>query len=44
MGINKYWNEIDPIFEVYGLIENEGFIPFEPGRNYKSSVVKRKNQ
>ena len=28
MGINKYWSEIDPIFEVFGLMENQGFQPF----------------
>ena len=43
MGINKYWHEIDPLFEVYGLIENEGFMPFEPGRNYLAFLVRRKN-
>ena len=43
MGINKYWGEIKPLFEVYGLIENEGFQPFEHGINYKAFVVKRKN-
>lgn len=42
MGINKYWSEIDPIFEVHGLIENQGFQPFELGKNYKAFVVKRK--
>jgi len=43
MGINKYWSEIDPIFEVFGLMENQGFQPFERGINYKAFVVKRKN-
>jgi len=42
MGINKYWHEIDPLFEVYGLIEEKGFYPFMRGRNYSSFVVKRK--
>lgn len=42
MGINKYWVEIEPLFEVFGLIEDEGFIPFESGRNYLAFVVRRK--
>ena len=42
MGINKYWTEIEQLFDVYGLIENEGFQPFVRGRNYKAFVVKRK--
>jgi hypothetical protein len=43
MGINKYWEEIEPNFDVFGLIENEGFIPFKPGKNYLAFVVRRKN-
>jgi hypothetical protein len=43
MGINKYWQEIEPNFDVFGLIENEGFIPFKPGKNYLAFVVRRKN-
>lgn len=42
MGINKHWSEINPFFEVYGLVENQGFLPFEHGRNYRAFVVKRK--
>lgn len=42
MGINKYWLEIELMFDVFGLIENEGFQPFVTGRNYKAFVVKRK--
>jgi hypothetical protein len=44
MGINKYLNEIKPVFEVFGLIENEGFMPFESGKNYFAFVVRRKNK
>jgi hypothetical protein len=44
MGINKYWKDIEAIFEVYGLLESEGFIPFKPGTNYRAFAVKRKNQ
>jgi len=42
MGINKFRDEIESLFEIFGLIENEGFVPFEPGKNYKAFVVKRK--
>jgi hypothetical protein len=42
MGINKYWHEIDTMFEVYGLVEGQGFLPFKPGRNYIAFVIKRK--
>lgn len=43
MGINKYWHEIAPIFDVFGLIENVGFEPFQSGKNYIAFVVRRKN-
>jgi hypothetical protein len=42
MGINKYWQDISALFEVYGLIEDEGFNPFERGTNYIAFVVKKK--
>jgi hypothetical protein len=42
MGINKFRNEIESFFEIFGLVENEGFVPFEPGKNFKAFVVKRK--
>ena len=44
MGINKYREDIEPVFEVHGLMEGCGFQPFERGKNYKAFVVKRKNQ
>jgi hypothetical protein len=43
MGINKFWKEIEPDFNVYGLVKNEGFEPFRSGKNYTAFVVKRKN-
>jgi len=43
MGINKFWKEIEPDFDVFGLVENEGFKPFRSGRNYMAFAVKRKN-
>lgn len=42
MGINKYWKEIESIFEVFGLVENEGFKSFEKGRNYLAFIIRRK--
>jgi len=42
MGINKYWKEIKPVFDVFGLTENEGFMPFEKGMNYLAFVAIRK--
>lgn len=42
MGINKYWKEIEPLFEVFGLVENVGFEPFKSGKNYSAFVVRRK--
>lgn len=42
MGINKYWQDISELFEVFGLIENEGFKPFERGKNYLAFVVRKK--
>ena len=44
MDINKYWAEINIHFDVYGLIENQGFRPFKQGYNYTAFVVKRKKQ
>jgi hypothetical protein len=44
MGINKYWDEIKPLFEVYGLIGSEGFYPFESGVNYFAFLVIRKKE
>jgi len=33
MGINKFRDEVESLFEIFGLIENEGFVPFEPGNH-----------
>jgi len=27
MGINKFRDEIESLFEIFGLIEDEGFVP-----------------
>lgn len=42
IGINKYWQEISPLFEVYGLAENEGLVPFEQNRRFKAFIGRRK--
>lgn len=43
MGINKFWNEIDSDFNVFGLVNGcERFEPFESGKNYMGFAVSRK--
>jgi|RhiMetdeSRZDD1v2_1073273.scaffolds.fasta_scaffold08498_9 uncharacterized protein DUF6934 len=42
MGINKFWNEIEPVFKVFGFVKSEGFKPFRSGMNYMAFAVKRK--
>jgi len=34
MNINKHWVRIEPVFDVYGLLEDESWEPFKKGRNY----------
>ncbi len=41
MGINKYWEQISPIFEVFGL-KNEKWEPFKKGENYEAFLGRRK--
>lgn len=41
MGINKYWVQIDPIFEVFGLKDNK-WAPFRKGVNYAAFLGRRK--
>lgn len=41
MGINKYWEQINPIFEVYGLLEQE-WESFRMGTNYSALLGCRK--
>lgn len=43
MGINKFWEEIEPDFNVFGLAKEGGFEPFRSGKNYAGFGVKRKN-
>lgn len=42
MGINKFWKEIEPDFKVFGLLKDEGFVPFSLGKNYLAFAVTRK--
>mgnify|MGYP003580990343 CR=1 FL=1 len=43
MGISKFWKEIEPMFDVYGVIANNNIEPFRSGKNYQAFVGKRKN-
>ncbi len=42
MKINKYWDEIYMIFELYGSIDGLEFIPYEPGNKCLLIVGRRK--
>jgi len=42
MNINKHWDLIAPVFDVYGLDENESWEPFTRGRNYSAFLGLRK--
>ena len=42
MGINKFWNEVETLFNVFGLTENKVFEPFIHGENYMAFVATRK--
>ena len=41
MGINKYWDQISPIFEVIGL-KNDSWESFRKGENYNAFIGRRK--
>lgn len=41
MGINKFWTQINPIFEVWGL-RNEKWEQFRQGENYNAFLGRRK--
>lgn len=43
MGINKFWKEIEPYFNVFGLVKDKGLEPFRSGKNYMAFAAKRKN-
>jgi hypothetical protein len=42
MGINKFRNEIESIFDIYGLIKESGWKPFQSGINYDALLVLKK--
>lgn len=42
MGINKYWDQINAAFEVFGL-KNDKWIPFKKDENYTVFLGKRRN-
>lgn len=41
MGINKFWTQINPIFEIFGL-KNEKWEYFSQGKNYHAFLGRRK--
>lgn len=41
LGINKYWEQIEPVFEVLGHREGR-WQPFERGKNYEAFLGRRK--
>jgi hypothetical protein len=41
MGINKHWEQINPVFEVFGL-KNEKWEPFRKDENYEAFLGRRK--
>jgi hypothetical protein len=42
MGINKFWSEIQSMFEIYGFTSHVSIEPFTPGINYQAFFGKRK--
>jgi hypothetical protein len=41
MGINKYWPQISPVFEIFGFIKGIWEL-FQPGENYDAFLGRRK--
>jgi hypothetical protein len=41
MNINKHWERIEPIFEVFGLRQDD-WEPFQKGVNYQAFFGRRK--
>jgi hypothetical protein len=41
MGINKYWDEINPYFEILGHV-NGKWVPYKKGINYEAFLGRRK--
>lgn len=42
MIINKYWSKLDPLFTIFGYIEDKGFEKFRAGVNYEAFLAVRK--
>lgn len=42
MNINKHWDRIELVFDVYGLLKNESWEPFKKGQNYLAFLGLRK--
>ena len=42
MGINKYFNDIETLFDIYGYVEDNGWEDFKKGKNYDAFLVRRK--
>lgn len=42
MGIAKHFAEINEMFEIQGLTEESGWVPFRPGENFLAFLIARK--
>jgi hypothetical protein len=42
MGINKYFKDIEILFDIYGFVEATGWEDFNQGINYDAFLVRRK--
>lgn len=42
MGITKYYTEIAGLFDIQGLTEGSGWVPFKTGQNYLAFLIARK--
>ncbi|SFN90326.1 hypothetical protein SAMN05428949_3801 [Chitinophaga sp. YR627] len=42
MNINRHWEQIGSVFNIYGLMENEEWTPFQRGVNYQAFLGERK--
>jgi len=42
MGINRYFDEIEFLFYIFGLVENSGWHPFNKETNYSAFLILKK--
>jgi len=42
MNINKHWDRIEPVFDVYGLLRDDSWESFNKGKNYVAFLGLRK--